>query len=57
LPVPSSVTAPVFQWVDRTTSRIDQPGLRQVCGVVNSLSPFALATFSAQDAVFRNGFE
>ena len=69
LTVPASVTAPVFQqllllhgengqWVDRTTSRIDQPGLRQVCGVVNSLSPFALAIFATpSDAVFSNGFE
>lgn len=67
--VPASVPAANFlqlrllhgengQWVDRTTSRIDQPGLRQVCGVVNSLSPFALASFGVQaDALFRNGFE
>jgi hypothetical protein len=38
--------------------RIDQPGLRQVRTAVNSLSPFALATFGAPtDAVFSNGFE
>jgi TolB protein len=70
LTVPPGVPAATFlqlrllhgengQWVDRTTLRIDQPGLRQVCGVVDSLSPFALASTSATppDAVFGNGFE
>jgi Tol biopolymer transport system component len=70
LTVPAGVPAATFlqlrllhgengQWVDRTTLRIDQPGLRQVCGVVDSLSPFALASTgdSPADAVFGNGFE
>lgn len=70
LTVPPGVPAATFlqlrllhgengQWVDRTTLRIDQPGLRQVCGVVDSLSPFALASTGAAppDAVFGNGFE
>ena len=69
--VPTGVPAATFQqlrllhgengqWVDRTTLRIDQPGVpRQVCGVVDSLSPFALAAISSTpvDAVFGNGFE
>ena len=69
--VPAGVPAPEFQrlrllhgengqWVDRTTLRIDQPGVpRQVCGVVDSLSPFALAAFDGAQpaALFTNGFE
>ncbi|MBE5315116.1 MAG: PD40 domain-containing protein [Xanthomonadales bacterium] len=69
--VPAGVPAATFlqlrllhgengQWVDRTTLRIDQPGVpRQVCGVVDSLSPFALAEFDGAQpaALFANGFE
>ncbi|MEP6880671.1 MAG: thrombospondin type 3 repeat-containing protein [Dokdonella sp.] len=49
----------VGQWVDRTTVHIDEPGVqRQVCGVVSSLSPFALATQMAEpDLVFSDGFD
>jgi hypothetical protein len=59
LDVPGSLSTATFQglrlmhgengnWVDRTAFRIDQPGLpRQVCGIVQSLSPFALASFRA----------
>ena len=68
LDVPDSVPAQQFLelrllhgengvYVDRTTIRIDQPGsLRQVCGQVDSLSPFALATFAA-GPLFADGFE
>jgi hypothetical protein len=69
--VPASLPAGTFlqlrllhgengQWIDRTTVRIDLPGApRQVCGVVDSLSPFALASPGATpgDAVFADGFE
>lgn len=46
-------------YVDRTSYRTDEPGQpRQVCGLVNSLSPFALATQTAlPDGVFSDGFE
>ncbi len=48
-------------WVDRTSQHIDTQGQpRQVCGIVNSLSPVALAAFvgtPAGDAVFANGVE
>ena len=70
LAVPASLSAAQFlqlrllhgengTYVDRTSYRTDEPGqLRQVCGVVNSLSPFALATQTAlPDAVFGDGFE
>jgi len=69
--VPAGVPAATFQqlrllhgangqWVDRTTLRIDQPGSpRRVCGTVDSLSPFALASFGGApiDAIFGSGFE
>ncbi len=70
LVVPASLSTEVFQqlrllhgesgqWVDRTTQHIDEPGVpRQVCGVVDSLSPFALATpTGADDIVFSDGFD
>lgn len=46
-------------YVDRTSFRTDEPGQpRQVCGVVNSLSPFALATQTTlPDNLFSNSFE
>lgn len=58
LAVPTNVSAADFlnlrllhgengSYVDRTAFRVDEPGLpRLVCGLVQSLSPFALATFS-----------
>jgi Tol biopolymer transport system component len=48
------------QWIDRTTLHVDLPGSpREVCGVVDSLSPFLLASLDAtsEPAVFANGFE
>jgi TolB protein len=68
LDVPDSVPAQEFLglrllhgengvFVDRTTIRIEQPGaLRQVCGQVDSLSPFALASF-ASGPLFADDFE
>ena len=58
LAVPASVAAADFlnlrllhgengSYVDRTAFRVDEPGSpRWVCGTVQSLSPFALATFA-----------
>ena len=70
LVVPDSVSTETFQqlrllhgeagqWVDRTTLRIDEPGVpRQVCGEVDSLSPFALAAQAGvQDRLFSDGFD
>lgn len=68
LDVPDSVPAQEFLelrllhgengvYVDRTTVRIEPPGaLRQVCGQVDSLSPFALASF-VSGPLFADGFE
>ena len=68
--VPSSVPQPDFLvlrllhgeggvYVDRTTAHVDEPSGRKVCGEVSSLSPFALATFTApqEPNIFASGFE
>jgi len=57
LTVPAEIDDPTFQllrllhgeggvFVDRTTERITDPDGRYVCGVVDSLSPFGLASFA-----------
>jgi Tol biopolymer transport system component len=69
LPVPAAVDPGTFStlallhgengaYVDRTSElRTDPGGQRYVCGIVASLSPFALASVDVTASLFADGFE
>lgn len=69
LPVPAALDTETFNtlallhgengaYVDRTSElRTDPGGQRHVCGIVASLSPFALASVDVTASLFADGFE